>query len=319
LHRLWSFAPKVSAFYSNLHKPDQLFGVQSLELYPHGVLIPAFFALLWLSALSVRAWRELAAISFAIAQLTYLVFLPKSLDDEGSLWYPAARMTLTCPMTMWFLLAITAPVVIKRLRRPLQLQSHLGTLFGVGALAVVALVTTSATVRAVGFRDNMRRIVSTGFEPVFLELSRVSDIFALCHAAHRAAVAAGTNIVAFPTEGTANYACPALYPELLTIFPSYERRYWVLEELSTVPRDRMIVWGGKPELCTKPRYQSRYKSCKLLQADQGLDLTFDPQPPLRILHRLGYRIRAFGPGCIPQQPWNCRMWAQNYRRPRHRR
>ena len=58
-----------------------------------GWLVLALFGLCWLITLGMRAYRELAATSCALALVLGLASLPKSLDSMNSIWFPSARRT----------------------------------------------------------------------------------------------------------------------------------------------------------------------------------------------------------------------------------
>lgn len=315
MHRAWSYEPLRWVFEIHLREPDRLLGAHGLELYPHGSLVALSFVALFLVALAVKAWPEAAAVGCALGQLLFLATLVKSLDERGTLWFPAARMTLCTPMALWFLLTITGRAVWKRLRTPLRLERHLTTLMAAATCSVLVLCASSTTVRAVAWKKRMRELISLGWDTQFLPMRRVDYMTALCDEAARVAKAAGTNIVAFPYEGTATYACPALHPGMLTVYPGYERRYWVLDELAFRPRERMIVWGSDGEFCTRGRYRNEFQLCQPTRSGSAVTLAFAPQPPLHVLHELGYDIRPFGPGCNPQALETCKLWEQQFRQP----
>ena len=312
LHPSWSLAPERAALESNWLDPDRLFALHAPELYPHSAVpLLGLLAVLGL-ALAARAWRELAAVCCLVAQLGFFVALPKSLDDGGTLWYPAARMLLVFPMSLWFVLCITLHAARTRLRHPLRPELTSSYAARASVVALLALAFVSSGVRARGFSRSMRSVVQAGRGPLFLELGRVDDLFALCRDARHAARAAHTNVVAFPTEGTADYACPALYPELLTAYPSFERRRWVLYELAERAVGSMILWGADEGICKRWYARKHLKQCTSVANGRALELGFEPQPPLRVLHRLGYPIRAFGAGCTPGAPETCAAWTKAY-------
>jgi hypothetical protein len=236
-----------------------------------------------------------------------LAALSKSLDQIDSLWFPSARMTLICPMAIWFVFTLTLSDVSRRL--------ELGRRELVSALAtglLIAAVAGSASLRALQWHQRLGAIRSAGTAQGTLELARPERIYATCRDAHRAATQAGTTIVAFPFDGTATYACPALYPELITTFPSYERRYWILDALGTQNSERMIVWGADAELCTRRRLRKQFRQCEPVSDGHGLRLDYAPKPALSVLRALGYSIRPFGPGCHPEDVSTCRWWRQHF-------
>ena len=311
MHNTWSFAPELKPLISNLHDPDRLFGVQSLELWHEGATIPMLLVCLLVLALCARAWREAATVSCVIAQLTYLAALDKSLDDLGTLWYPAARMTLGVPMAVWFVSTVTFHACWTRWRKLRPTSAVAQQL----ALPLLMLLTAgSAVVRAQHWDKRIYTIEQAGIEPTFLELSHPWEIEAICTQARTAAQAWGTDLVAIPTEGTATYACPAMYPELVTVFPSYERRYWILHDLASTQTRRMILWGKTEKFCRMRRVSELFTECHGTASGRAVALAWKDKDPLQMLHALRYKVRPFGPGCKPKDTSTCAWWVERYRR-----
>jgi hypothetical protein len=314
LHAAWSFVVALEPLRENWLDADQLFAVQALELYRHGMFVPAAVGCMLLCALGLRAWRAAAAVGCVLAQLLYLAALPKSLDHMESLWYPAARMTLTCPMALWFAFSVTLQAALEPARRSWQLCAREAAITNLVVGLLVLLIAGSASVLKFHWRARLQPIEATGLMQSSLELSVASDIMATCRAARLAADRAETNIVAFPNDGTATYACPALYPDLLTIYPEYERRYWVLDELASRTSERMILWGVNERACRRRRFRKELDACDPVSDDRALALVFKPQPALVVLHALGYAVRPFGPGCHPADLVGCSWWRQHFAR-----
>jgi hypothetical protein len=309
MHANWSFMPELEPLLLNLADPDPLFAVQSLELCPSGALIHVLLLILLGLALCARAWREAAAVSCVLAQLTYLAALDKSLDEIGTLWFPAARMTLGVPMAVWFVAAVTLQACWMRWqqRRPAWTFAR-----QLAVPLLLLLVLSSASVRALHWDKQIFAIAQRGMEPKFLELSRPWDIAAICAQAQRSAQAWGTEIVAFPTQGTANYACPALYPELVTVFPSYERRYWILNQLAQTTQGRMILWGKGEKFCRTGLARELFTQCQPAASGHALAVAWEKRDPLQVLRALRYKVRPFGPGCSPKDTRTCGWWFGRY-------
>lgn len=312
-HKIWSYEPELRPLLQNLRAPDQLLGPHAPELAHRGASIPIALCALLLLALGAGAWREAAAVSCVTAQLVYLAALEKSLDDQGTLWFPAARMTLTVPMATWFVAALTLRACWRRLGP----RRHRWPAAGVLAAAALALLTASSvSVRALQWDERLRGIEQAGMATGFLPLARPWNVAAQCEQAQREAAAFGTSIVAFPGEHVANYACPALYPELVTVYPKYERRYWVLDELSQTSQRRMILWGRNEQLCQQRIAHRLFDECHAVADHRAVALDWHDRArdkdPLQILHALGVFVRPFGPGCKPRDRENCDWWHQRY-------
>jgi hypothetical protein len=317
LHPRWAFSPELYALVDNWRHPDWLLGIQALELYRHGALVPIVIVVALCLALGVQAWRETAAVSCLLILLALLASLPKSLDQLSSLWFPAARMTLTSPMAVWFACSVTLRVVVKRLRRNLSLYPYWPA-FRLAALAViVGAIASSALALKLTWRARIEPIRKAGLADPIMPLRTPEEITSSCDRAMLAATQANTKIVAFPHSRATAYACSALHPELVTIYPQYERRTWILEQLAALPVERMLVWGVGNELCNERRTRRGFSKCTPMADGAAVLLSFkQPGPALSALRAIGYRPRPFGPGCDPNAVETCDWWARQYTKKR---
>ena len=315
-HQGWSYEPVATHLLENLRDPDRLLGAQGPELYPHGALILATFLAALLLALAFEAWREAAAVGCVIAQLLLLFSLEKSFDARNSLWFPAARMTLCTPMTAWFVLTITLRATLEPLQqRVLRAERlRLRALTAAASISLLLLSAASCGVRALEWSPRMRDFIRSGYYDPFIPIKRVTELKALCRDVKRTADAGHTDIVVFPDGLLPNYACAALHPGLNTIYPYYERRWWVLDELASVPRERMLLWGVDPALCSNRSLKKRLKQCTPV-GEEAVLVAFNPQPPLAVLRTLDISTRPFGRDCDPAHYENCATWKQRFRAP----
>lgn len=306
LHPAPTFDPTWSVLLDNLKNPDRLFAQQAFELLHYGALVLALFGMCWLITLGLCAWRELAATSCGLALVLGLASLPKSLDSMNSIWFPSARMSLTTPMALWFaaLMAFFALRSRVSLRVP-GLQT--------GCLAVV-LVLSVWTVgkRTIQWDKRLALIERAGLNEGRLPLRKVEEIERICADADRVAREAQTRIVVFPGDRSAAYACPALYRNLLTAHPGYERRSWVLRRLAAQPVDRMLVWGVAQDTCKHKRVRRAFQGCAPVADGQATRFDFQTKPPLDAMLALGIKPRPFGEGCNPNQRETCKWWADRY-------
>jgi hypothetical protein len=311
LHAGWQIDMAVEPLLDNYHNLDRLLRIQSLELEPFGAWVFWSCIAVLLLAVCGGAWRAALAAGCLVGLLAALGSLSKSLDDTHSLWFPAARMTLALPMALWFVASVTATSLATRFRSSIPLRARAW----IGAAASLVIVLGSAATfasRASHWQARIDDIERAGLAPDSFPLRTVESIEATCSAVNDAAAEAQTTIVIFPFNRAENYACAALYPSLVTAYPSYERRYWVLEHLSSIATDRMLVWGADAKSCKRRLYRNTLVGCAAVGGEQGLRLDFDPRPPLDLLHSLGIGTRPFGPGCYPNARETCGWWSARY-------
>ena len=320
LHPRWAFSPELYALIENWRGPDPLLRIQALELYRHGMIVPLAIMLALALAIAVRAQREALTVASLLALLALLSSLPKSMDQMSSLWFPAARMTLAGPMAVWFAGCVTLRAVIKRARHNLALFPYWPGLRLLALAAIVAAIASSALLVKSTWRARIEPIREAGLKEWIMPLRTPDAIVSICDRAVDAARDAETNIVAFPHDRTAAYACSALYPDLVTVFPQYERRTWVLEQLSTLNIDRMLLWGFGPDFCNERRTRKGFRDCKPLADDGAVMLEFKaPGPALAALRLIGHKPRPFGPGCNPNAIQTCPWWFDTYARKKTKR
>lgn len=307
LHAGPGFTPEWGVLVDNFGRMDRLFGPHVAELYQHGNLIPWLCSLALVAGLASRSWRASGATACYIALLVLLATLPKSRDTMDSLWFPAARMTLAAPMGLWFVCAVTASAIAARLAPQLRRRVAWRVL---AALAILCVGT--ATWRGIMWDERIGPIERAGLAENRLPLRTIKEIEDICRSAADAADEAKTRIVIFPEDRAANYACPALYPRLITAYPGYERRYWILRRLASRPSDRMLIWGVPRKSCRRKLWKNNVAACSAVANDQALRVDFPPKPPLDVLHQLGYSPRPFGPDCRPNDRQTCVWWASKY-------
>ena len=313
-HQMGTFAPEWAALRINWENPDPLFRIQALELCQHGTLVLSVVAGAAILAVYARDWRAAAAVGSLIMLIVMLAAGPKSLDDQATLWFPAARMTLSSPMAVWFTCSLALSAALKRLQRdvPRLAQGHM--LHAACLTVLLGMLTASALHVKLTWRERIEPIREAGLSHMMMPLMKPATIAAMCRSAKRAADEAGTRIVAFPQQRSLGYACAALHPDLVTVHPTYERRTWILERLAAETTDRLIVWGLTPDTCTKTNARrKRFLRCTLVAKDRAILVELaEPGSPLAALRTLGHRPRPFGPGCHPRNRETCVEWARLY-------
>jgi hypothetical protein len=275
-----------SVLYENLGAPDRLFGPHALELVPHAALLFWVLASLWIVALAVRAFRELAAVSSLIALVAGFAALPASLESTSSIWSSAARSGLALPMGAWFTFAVTWRAAAEWLEPRLGVKLRMAQLTAAGLVLLTAAL--SVHVRGRHWNRRIGALESAGVTDPRLPVRSVEGILQQCDEVVRLTVQANTPIVAFPFDRTATYACPAIHPALLTVNPNAERRLWVQRQLAE-PAHSLLLWGVPPETCRKKRMRRVANFCRPLRGTSALFVRFKPQSPLDVVRALGYR------------------------------
>ena len=176
-HKTWSFVPELRVLLKNYRAPNLLFQVQSLELWQNGALIPLSLAALLCLTAVLRAPREAAVVASVLLQLVYLASLYKSLDDQKTLWFPSARMTLGVPMAVWFASVLSLRAIWKRLGARRYLWPVVRPL---AAALLVLLVSSSAAVRALHWDEHSAEVEQAGLKTRWLPLMRPWDVRVLC-------------------------------------------------------------------------------------------------------------------------------------------
>jgi hypothetical protein len=307
LHPATDFTPALRYLQTNLAHPDNLLAIQAPELCQSATFVFMSIVTLASIALISRAWVELLALASFVVLLGLLASLWKSTDGLDTIWFRAARTTLMVPLAGWFL----AVVVLQAAGARRQFSS--ARVARATALTIALLAFGTASLRAVGLRGQLQRLAQVGVADRGYPLRSVEAVQEICRAVASSAAAADTRIVIFLNdELSASFACHALYPNLVTTFPGYERRWWVLRQLMDHDSTRMLLWNAKRKSCQRSAWRSVLSACSGAGGAEGITVSFPPQPPLRVLHALGVTPRPFGPDCHPLQPASCRIWASQF-------
>ncbi|HET8935100.1 MAG TPA: hypothetical protein VFN67_16745 [Polyangiales bacterium] len=309
LHSAWTATTSWETFLKNLDDPGPLLSAHALQLHPRGELIVGLTVAFLIISVVARSARAVLSATSLLGLLAALVAMDKSLDNSASLWFSASRMTLIVPMSVWFVGFVSVDAL--RSRRLSRAPRRWVTGFGYVGLAAIMLATKVDRVH--GWKERLRAIEDVGLRKENMPLSKVEEVEERCREANAAALAAQTRIVIYPHNRALAYACPALYRNLLTAHPSYERRAWVLRALSEKVVDRMILWSVEPRVCKGRAFRRGLASCVPIARDRGVLATFAKQPALDVVRRLGFGVRPFGTGCDPVTREGCDWWAARYK------
>ena len=118
------------------------------------------------------------------------------------------------------------------------------------------------------------------------------------------------DLAVFTVDRASAYGCGAAsYGKLRTLFPSYERRTWLLHDEAHRERTQLLVAGVLGDWCDANRRFTT--TCTLVplstpaEGDAAI-VTFPSQSAITFLRHAGVDIRPFGAGCHPQKPTTCR-------------
>jgi hypothetical protein len=216
-------------------------------------------------------WCGLTVVSLGI---------PKVHDGEDSLYFSVARSFLTVPLGLSFLMFLVATVApqwlgVARWRGILVL----------GTVAAAAFVFQMATFNGVIHRIEQTKTWNLGPE-------LVSEVVSKCDAVAQEARQADVTLIVFNDQRELAYACPAFGSgEVRMLFPSYDRRTWLLEEEQATSRERMLIWTKGRASCGPFR---KARNCALVgHSGRLVEVTFPPESALDFLRASGGTVRRF--------------------------
>ena len=166
-----------------------------------------------------------------------------------------------------------------------------------GASARSVIIATAVVVAAGLFKQaSLETEVASELRIPQGVLSRVEvvDMRATCDAVERAARATGAGLAVFLVDRTPAYACGALaYGKLTTIFPSYERRTWILQEEAVRPRDALLLVDVDPEAaCRRVALLEPGALCGPVGAEMVV-VRYRARSAIDFLRSLGVDVRRF--------------------------
>jgi hypothetical protein len=193
-------------------------------------------ALLVVAALVVGRLRTpaLAALAVCLAATVGSLGLEKVWDGRPSVFFPHERAYLALPYVgTWLLwLALADLRWIPRATR---------TVSAAASVAVLLLVTglvARETRRPDFIRTEVELSGNSAVRP-----REVTHVMGICSSTDVEARRKGAQWVVFSDDRTAAYACGALwYGQRNTIFPYYERRHWLLTQLTTDYKPAEALW-----------------------------------------------------------------------------
>ncbi len=234
------------------------------------VVVALLALLVWtrsfVAAAIVIGWTALSVVSLGI---------PKVHDGEDSVFFSLARSYLTVPLGLAFVLYMLASPK----GDPVSGERN-------GGWVALAVGGVAFVIQMVVMDSHLAQILSVRAWNVTPR--PVSEVLKTCDAVSDAAAKTNTPLMTFDGDREFAYACGALhYGELTTLFPSYDRRTWLLQQEQHMKRDRMLVWTAGHVSCRQFRPGTQCQP-----AGSGLLLiTFPPSPSLTVMRASGLRVR----------------------------
>ena len=121
----------------------------------------------------------------------------------------------------------------------------------------------------------------------------------------------GISLAVFYEDRTSAYACASLDRSLITLFPLYERRSWLLDRFATEEVEAMVVWDLPLNICQDPNWQAVTLTCEA-DPSGAMVITTEPEPALDTIFDLGLPLRPFGDDCHPNDPDTCRWFRSRF-------
>jgi hypothetical protein len=221
-------------------------------------------------AVALGAWATLAAVLFSFG-------LNKVHEGQAGVFFSFDRMYVAVPLAIAVLVAALEPP-----RRLLPAGAGAALLAALAAVSFAA--ATIALPAAVADAARFPAIVYEGPRTV-------ASMRDECAALDRAAVATGADLAVYLQNRGFAYGCSALlYGRVEAIYPSYERRTWLLQQENVLDRSKVLFAQAPAGFCLTA--QAAGYGC----ADvDGYDLVTEsrPGPTIPLLRRLGIDVRVF--------------------------
>ena len=294
MHPAPTLHPTFGVLLDNLSNPTRHFTDLAPELWHSPVVVVAVVAAL--AVVGRRRQRPAAqsALAAVVGLGLLILALPRSRDGFATVYYPVARVLLPLPIALWccaWLLRSRSdgPETGAGSRRsgpPFDVRRSRPAVAVVIVLAVVSCGLRLARWDGGGGGVDRLFAGARGFENY--PLTPVPEMVGRCDRIARAAAAAHTAVVLDELRTTA-YACAGLQPSLMTLYPPYERRAWVLRRADDAGPGSTVIDGTTPVACGDAGL-----ACTVV-SDGLAVVTLDGISPLDAARRLGVVVRPYVP------------------------
>lgn len=217
-----------------------------------------------------------------VVVVVLLLAIPRSRDGLPTVYYSASRTVLGLPPALWFVGYVATSGEAHR-TRPTRFAPA-----GVASVVLLAIVLGSLGVRVATWSSRYEALGAEARLIPNYPVTSTADLIAECLRHGDVAAARGADVVLYDLR-TAAYACAGvLGDDVVTVYPPYERRAWVLHALDEVGPERMLVVGPTPLDCSTAGLACEQLAPELVVVDLG-DGT-----PLDAVRALGVTVRPYG-------------------------
>jgi hypothetical protein len=217
--------------------------------------------------------------------VSVLAFSTASVTDGfGEPFFPWGRTLMSLPAGIWFV----AFVALASTSGGRSRESLKALLLIVTAIAML----TAAYSNLLGFNRTADALASAGLAQRLVVRDTVESVERRCDALAATATTADADIVAIynETDRVLAYACPVLHPGLTAVFPPYERRVWILRDLSEQPGpSRFLLTGvGGGPCASTPTVR-----CAVVESPMNGWIVESPLPTPQTLAEMGLPVQRY--------------------------
>jgi hypothetical protein len=223
-------------------------------------------------------WPVAAAAVVAGVALVGALGFGKVHDGQTSVFFPYQRMFLGLPILIGLLLVIA----LRGSRRVSPRWALVAVAAAIVGLGYRQMTLNHAVVEAA---SRMRGVVT--------KPRTVTSLDAECDRIAGFAKTQGAELVVHLEDRGAAYGCGAIeYGRVVTLFPTYERRTWRLEEEQSAQRTVVVFSEASAEFCSSAR--ERGFACALIDGRPRLAVVrTPPMSPITLLGDIGIAVRRF--------------------------
>ncbi|MDO8389296.1 MAG: hypothetical protein Q7V57_02325 [Actinomycetota bacterium] len=267
MHAPPTLEPGWSRLVHNLSTPNKFFGAFGSALWVSW-LVPAAVVVLLL-VVALRRNDRLALVSvLSVVGVTFLILsVPRAAEALDTPYLPNARTLLPLPMALVFCAAILRPAI-----RPAEATGSASSERSVrGGQLRVAVAVAAPLIGLLGlvvaWQQQAGELKDKAIAYSVYPQRRNEVLDDLCGRVQTAADAHHVDTVVFDLK-VSTYACAALGTHLVTVYPQYERRSWVLRTFLDHPDEPFIFVS---ELDDQVAVDFSQPWCQVIATGQGFE------------------------------------------------